>query len=94
MTTESPFVKNKTFLQHQFSKLNPSTHYDHRGLFNALLAILGELSSQYICASYYEAFERDIPSLNKPETFTTIARFQAESLPAFAELPAIPWSTK
>ena len=91
MTAESQFVKNKIFLLHQFSKLNPSTHCDHRGLPSALLVIRGELSGQYICRACYDGFDRDIPSIDKPEAFTTEARFQADSLSASAGLPAIPW---
>ncbi|NOY41190.1 MAG: hypothetical protein GXP26_05055 [Planctomycetes bacterium] len=64
------------------------THCDHCGLKTAVLAIQGEVSSQFVCQSCNHDFERDnVP--NEALAFRTKARPQAIHLRAIGGLPAI-----
>ena len=56
--------------------MNATTHCDRCGMKTAVLAIQGELSSQYICQTCHEMFERDIPIIEKPQPIETAARYQ------------------
>ena len=65
-----------------------TTHCDRCGLKTAVLAIPGERSSQYVCQTSREVFERDNPAGAQHE-FRTMARPQNITLPAIAGCPAV-----
>ena len=67
--------------------MSPTTHCDACGEFAAVLAIEGERSSQYICQTCGEIFERDIPAIEEPQPFKTAAQYQGR-LFDMQEMPA------
>jgi len=64
-----------------------TTHCNQCGLPTAVLAIRGELSSQFVCRTCGHSFDRD--NIGECGEFRTQARPQAISLASVRSLPAI-----